>query len=108
MDVAIAHSLQKLAIIKQQYESKQAKLDVEQNIQRIRPQTIAIFYLFNPFTILSCVSKSSIIFTNLSVVMATLWASLGNTRTLSLKVSTTNETQAMHPCPWYGWRLHPT
>ncbi|KAI7877137.1 PIG-U-domain-containing protein [Lichtheimia hyalospora FSU 10163] len=78
IDVAIAHSLQKLAIIKQQYESKQPKLDVEQNMRRIRPQTIAILYLFNPFTILSCVSKSSILFTNLSVIMATLWASLGN------------------------------
>jgi phosphatidylinositol glycan class U len=55
---------------KQQVYTKMPKLEVEKGIKSIDPWTVAALYLFNPLTILSCVSKSTLIFTNLSIVLA--------------------------------------
>ncbi|KAI9019341.1 GPI transamidase subunit PIG-U [Phycomyces nitens] len=78
LDVVIAHALQKICRAKQARDIGKPKLAIETG-PPILPSTVAALYLFNPFTILSCVSKSTILFTNLSIVMSLLWASLGNT-----------------------------
>ncbi|KAI8099917.1 GPI transamidase subunit PIG-U [Halteromyces radiatus] len=76
-DIAIAHCLQKITLMKQQFERNQPTLAIEKEIDLIHPTTVAALYLFNPLTILSCVSKSTILFTNLSVIMALSWALIG-------------------------------
>lgn len=70
MDVAVAHGLQKITRAKQAQDATRPKLAVENAMHPIQPWVVAAFYLFNPFTILSCVSRSTILFTNLSVVAA--------------------------------------
>jgi phosphatidylinositol glycan class U len=54
------------------------KLKIESGQSPISPSTVAALYLFNPLTLLSCASKSTIIFTNLSIVLALLSISKGN------------------------------
>lgn len=52
-------------------------LDIEKKLSLIHPTLISALYLFNPFTVLSCISRSTIIFSNLSVIMALFWSLLG-------------------------------
>ncbi|KAI8339751.1 GPI transamidase subunit PIG-U [Chlamydoabsidia padenii] len=70
LDIVIAHTLQKITHLKQQREMELPKLTVEEKLPLINPTTVAALYLYNPLTILSCVSRSTILFTNLSVIMA--------------------------------------
>ncbi|KAI9316603.1 GPI transamidase subunit PIG-U [Dichotomocladium elegans] len=89
VDAAIAHALQRIAVIQQQEECHQPKLAVEKQTaaaaaKRIRPFTVAALYLFNPLTIASCISKSTLIFTNLSIAMAILASRLGRVHTAML------------------------
>ncbi|KAI8364651.1 GPI transamidase subunit PIG-U [Radiomyces spectabilis] len=74
VDMIIAHCLGKIAIMKQGRYAEQPKLKVEEKLSGLQPSTVVYLYLFNPLTILSCVSKSTILFTNLSIVMAIFWA----------------------------------
>lgn len=82
IDTAIAVCLQKIAVLQQVQDAGKPKLAIEKEKRLLRPSTIAALYLFNPLSILSCVSKSSIIFTNLSIVMALLWAQTGTCATI--------------------------
>ncbi|CEI96442.1 hypothetical protein RMCBS344292_10603 [Rhizopus microsporus] len=74
IDVIIAYALSIITTIKQQ--QPEPKLSIEKT--SISPSTVAALYLFNPFTILNCVSKSTLIFTNLSIILAVLSALRGN------------------------------
>lgn len=76
IDLIIALALQTITQFKQQRErTTKAFLTVEsENREFIQPSTVAALYLFNPLTILSCVSKSTIIFTHLSISLALLSA----------------------------------
>ncbi|KAG1454790.1 hypothetical protein G6F56_007235 [Rhizopus delemar] len=74
IDLTIAYALSLITTFKQQKPTPKLKGE-----EFISPNTVAALYLFNPFTILSCASQSTLLFTNLSVVMATLSGSKGNT-----------------------------
>lgn len=73
IDLTIAYALSLITTFKQQKPTPKLKGE-----EFISPNTVAALYLFNPFTILSCASQSTLLFTNLSVVMATLSGSKGN------------------------------
>lgn len=77
MDIIIAHSLSNITRLKQQRDTLTVRLKVERDIQPILPETVAGLYLLNPLTILSCVSKSTLLFTNLSIVLSLLSALKG-------------------------------
>lgn len=77
IDAAIALCLQKITLLHQTQDAEKPKLAIEKDKQPIHPSTVAALYLFNPLAILSCISRSSVIFTNLSIVVALLWAQLG-------------------------------
>ncbi|KAL1929598.1 hypothetical protein VTP01DRAFT_1736 [Rhizomucor pusillus] len=79
IDAAIALCLQKITLLHQTQDAEKPKLAIEKDKQPIHPSTVAALYLFNPLAILSCISRSSVIFTNLSIVVALLWAQLGRT-----------------------------
>jgi phosphatidylinositol glycan class U len=74
IDVIIAYTLSCITELKQQANANKPVLKVEQDQPSIKPITVAALYLFNPLTILSCISKSTLIFTNLSIAMALLSA----------------------------------
>ncbi|KAG1139108.1 hypothetical protein G6F37_006748 [Rhizopus arrhizus] len=76
LDLIIAYALSAITFIKQQQPAP--KLKIEETY--ISPNTVAALYLFNPFSILSCASQSTLLFTNLSIVMATLSALKGNVK----------------------------
>lgn len=80
MDIVIAYSLSTITQLKQQRDALKGRLEVERDIQPISPSTVAALYLFNPLTILSCVSKSTLLVTNLSIVLSLLSALKGKTR----------------------------
>ncbi|ORY96119.1 GPI transamidase subunit PIG-U [Syncephalastrum racemosum] len=73
MDVAVAHCLQRITSLKQSRFTLQ-RLTVEAAASALHPAVTAALYLFNPLTILSCLSRSSILFTNLTIVIALLSA----------------------------------
>lgn len=73
MDVAVAHCLQRIHHLKRSRLPLE-RLPVEISAPELHPTVTAALYLFNPLTILSCVSRSSILFTNLSIVIALLSA----------------------------------
>jgi phosphatidylinositol glycan class U len=77
IDIIIAYALSLITQLKQQRDAKEQKLKAERDITPILPCTVAALYLFNPLTILSCVSKSTLSFTNLSIIMALLSALKG-------------------------------
>lgn len=77
IDLIIAHALFLITQLKQQRDTSLKKLQVEKDISPILPSTVAALYLFNPFTILSCVSRSTLLFTNLSIVLSLLSALKG-------------------------------
>ncbi|KAG1111924.1 hypothetical protein G6F42_014889 [Rhizopus arrhizus] len=74
LDVIIAYTLSCITQLKQQADINKPALQVEQGRSPIQPTTVAALYLFNPLTILSCISKSTLVFTNLSIAMALLSA----------------------------------
>ncbi|CAO3649261.1 unnamed protein product [Cunninghamella blakesleeana] len=76
LDIIIAHTLQSIAKLKREREKSMPTLDIEKNLTLIHPTLISALYLFNPFTVLSCISRSTIIFSNLSVIMALFWSLL--------------------------------
>lgn len=80
MDIVIAYSLSTITQLKQQRDALKGRLEVERDIQPISPSTVAALYLFNPLTILSCVSKSTLLVTNLSIVLSLLSALKGKTK----------------------------
>ncbi|GBB85482.1 hypothetical protein RclHR1_00120036 [Rhizophagus clarus] len=69
MDLILAYCLTDIAGIKQQLYYNFPKLEIELKDNEIDPWIVAGFYLFNPLTIASCLSKSTIIFTNLSIIL---------------------------------------
>ncbi|MBM6385795.1 MAG: hypothetical protein JSY10_17700 [Paenibacillus sp.] len=77
VDLLIAYALSTITQLKQQRDKSIKKLQVERDITPILPSTVAALYLFNPLTILSCVSRSTLLFTNLSIVLALLSALKG-------------------------------
>lgn len=77
VDLLIAYALSTITQLKQQRDKSVKKLQVERDITPILPSTVAALYLFNPFTILSCVSRSTLLFSNLSIVLALLSALKG-------------------------------
>lgn len=80
IDLIIAYALSNITHLKQKRDTTQQKLKVERNWIPISPTTVAALYLFNPFSILSCVSKSTLLFTNLSIVLSLLSALKGKTK----------------------------
>lgn len=76
IDLMIALALEKITRLKQQreLEKKEFLRDERENRDFILPGTVAALYLFNPLTILSCISKSTIIFNHLSISLALLSA----------------------------------
>lgn len=77
IDIIIAYSLSTITQLKQKRDVTRQKLKVERDTIPILPTTVAALYLFNPFAILSCVAKSTLLFTNLSIVLALLSALKG-------------------------------
>lgn len=77
IDIIIAYSLSTITQLKQQRNASTLRLKVERDITPISPSTVAALYLFNPLTILSCISKSTLLFTNLSIVLSLLSALKG-------------------------------
>lgn len=77
IDIIIAYSLSTITQLKQQRDASTLRLKVERDITPISPSTVAALYLFNPLTILSCISKSTLLFTNLSIVLSLLSALKG-------------------------------
>ncbi|KAI8088292.1 GPI transamidase subunit PIG-U [Thamnidium elegans] len=80
VDLLIAYALSTITQLKQQRDKSIKKLQVERDITPILPSTVAALYLFNPLTILSCVSRSTLLFTNLSIVLALLSALKGKSK----------------------------
>lgn len=80
IDLIIAYALSTITALKQKRDTNQQKLKVERNWIPISPTTVAALYLFNPLTLLSCVSKSTLLFTNLSIVLSLLSALKGKTK----------------------------
>ncbi|CAO3630127.1 unnamed protein product [Mucor fragilis] len=74
LDIIIAYTLSCITQLKQQADVSKPVLQVEQGRSPIQPTTVAALYLFNPLTLLSCISKSTLIFTNLSIALALLSA----------------------------------
>jgi phosphatidylinositol glycan class U len=72
IDILIAHALSLITFHKQQRDV--LKLKDERDLKPIDPSTVAALYLLNPLTIVSCVAKSTLLFTNLSITMALLSA----------------------------------
>ncbi|GAB5589792.1 hypothetical protein Unana1_04692 [Umbelopsis nana] len=70
VDTYIGYLLTVITQDKQQVYANIPKLEVEKGIKCIDPWTVAALYLFNPLTIFSCVSKSTLIFTNLAIVLS--------------------------------------
>jgi phosphatidylinositol glycan class U len=70
VDTYIGYILAVITQYKQKIYADKPKLEVEKGMQSIDPWMVAALYLFNPLTILTCVSKSTLIFTNLSIVLA--------------------------------------
>ncbi|CAB4411706.1 unnamed protein product [Rhizophagus irregularis] len=72
MDLILAYCLMNIAGIKQQlyYNFPKLEIELKDNVPKeIDPWVVTGFYLFNPLTIASCLSKSTIIFTNLSIIL---------------------------------------
>ncbi|CAO3653942.1 unnamed protein product [Cunninghamella echinulata] len=78
LDIIIAHALQTITKMKREREKSMPTLAIEKKLSLIHPTLISALYLFNPFTILSCISRSTIIFSNLSIIMALFWSLLEN------------------------------
>ncbi|KAI9491481.1 GPI transamidase component-like protein [Zychaea mexicana] len=77
IDITIAHCLYRIKQTKPQPTPLSNETNATTNNNNgntLQPHLVAALYLFNPFTVLSCVSRSSIIFSNLSIVMAILCA----------------------------------
>ncbi|CAM0137488.1 hypothetical protein VKS41_003149 [Umbelopsis sp. WA50703] len=70
VDTYIGYLLTTISYDKQRIYEKLPKLEVEKGKNDIDPWTVAALYLFNPLTIASCISKSTILFTNLSIVLS--------------------------------------
>ncbi|CAG8655607.1 593_t:CDS:2, partial [Funneliformis caledonium] len=76
-DLILAYFLTDIARIKQQLYNNFPRIEIElkENVSKeIDPWIIAGLYLFNPLTIASCLSQSTIIFTNLSIVFGTYYS----------------------------------
>ncbi|KAL1925673.1 uncharacterized protein VTP21DRAFT_556 [Calcarisporiella thermophila] len=73
-DLAIAYGLSEVTRRKQQIYSNKKALDEERGKAEITPFSVAALYLFNPLTIASCVSKSTVIFSNAAIVGAVVYA----------------------------------
>ncbi|CAG8581623.1 15958_t:CDS:2 [Funneliformis mosseae] len=76
-DLILAYFLTDIARIKQQLYNNFPRIEIElkENVSKeIDPWIIAGLYLFNPLTIASCLSQSTIIFTNLSIVLGTYYS----------------------------------
>ncbi|KAI7865524.1 GPI transamidase subunit PIG-U [Spinellus fusiger] len=69
LDGVVAYGLAKICAKKQSTDPCTAT---------VSPLKVATLYLFHPFSILSCVSRSTLIFTNASIVLALVWASHGH------------------------------
>ncbi|KAI8065528.1 GPI transamidase subunit PIG-U [Gongronella butleri] len=74
LDLAIGFVLMRMARRKQAQEASAAQLEVERQSGRVDPALVAAMYLFSPWTVLSCVSQSTVLFSNVSVIMAVFWA----------------------------------
>ncbi|RUP48956.1 hypothetical protein BC936DRAFT_143574 [Jimgerdemannia flammicorona] len=76
-DITIAYLLTEITTKKQAIYGVKPKLEVEKGAKGIEPWVVGALYLFNPLSILSCVSKSTLIFTNASIVLAVYYALQG-------------------------------
>ncbi|RIA78873.1 GPI transamidase subunit PIG-U [Glomus cerebriforme] len=77
-DLILAYYLTDITRMKQQLYCHFPRLKVELKTKEIDPWIVAGLYLFNPFTIASCLSKSTIIFTNLSIILGTYYSLKNN------------------------------
>ncbi|CAG8489483.1 2933_t:CDS:2 [Acaulospora morrowiae] len=80
-DLLLAYLLANISRIKQQLYKDYPRLDIELKAGKpieIDPWIISGLYLFNPLTIASCLSQSTIIFTNLSIVLGTYYSLKNN------------------------------
>ncbi|CAG8440768.1 2157_t:CDS:2 [Ambispora leptoticha] len=84
IDLLLAYLLSQISRIKQQlYKDLPRVDDIEliddnKNEEEESSWVVAGLYLFNPFTIATCLSKSTITFTNLSIALGTFYSLKGN------------------------------
>ncbi|KAG9299526.1 hypothetical protein G9A89_020697 [Geosiphon pyriformis] len=82
IDLLIAYVLSGITRIKQDFYKNLPRLDIElvdgNRPNEIDPWVVAGLYLFNPFTIATCLSRSTIVFTNLAIVLGTYYSLRGN------------------------------
>ncbi|CAG8459563.1 11735_t:CDS:10 [Diversispora eburnea] len=76
IDLVLAYLLANITRIKQELYKDYPRLDIE--LDEINPWIISGLYLFNPLTIASCLSQSTIIFTNLSIILGTYYSLKNN------------------------------
>ncbi|CAG8688722.1 15264_t:CDS:2, partial [Dentiscutata erythropus] len=70
--LVLAYLLANITRIKQELYKDYPRLDIE--LDEINPWIISGLYLFNPLTIASCLSQSTLIFTNLSIILGTYYS----------------------------------
>ncbi|KAF0484063.1 PIG-U-domain-containing protein [Gigaspora margarita] len=80
-DLLIAYLLANITRIKQHLYKDFPRIDVELyegKPKEIDPWIVSGLYLFNPLTVASCLSRSTLLFTNLSVVLGTYYSLRNN------------------------------
>ncbi|KAK3807933.1 MAG: major facilitator superfamily permease Cdc91p [Benniella sp.] len=85
-DLAIGFMLLRITAIKDQYsvtEKKVRQYGGKEEEPGMDGLTVATLYLFNPFTIASCVGKSTILFSNMAAV-AGIWMGMRRNKTLAM------------------------
>ncbi|KAF9419364.1 hypothetical protein BGZ94_009437 [Podila epigama] len=85
-DLAIGYMLLQIATLKEKAWERETKIReyggrVETTV--MTALTVASLYLFNPYTIASCIGRSTILFSNMAVV-AGIWMGMKGDRTLAM------------------------
>eukprot|EP00123_Amoebidium_parasiticum_P010551 comp20179_c0_seq1/m.25023 comp20179_c0_seq1/g.25023 ORF comp20179_c0_seq1/g.25023 comp20179_c0_seq1/m.25023 type:complete len:427 (-) comp20179_c0_seq1:162-1442(-) len=62
----------------------------------LAPLTVVMFYVFNPYSVMVCVGQSTIVFTNLAIVLALYWALKGRVFMSSFAVAAATY-QSLYP-----------
>ncbi|CAG8590994.1 993_t:CDS:2 [Paraglomus brasilianum] len=76
LDLVFAYLIQEITRIKQQLYKDCPRSDGDEG--EIEPWVVAGCYLLNPLTIATCLSKSTVVFTNFAVVASVYYAMKGN------------------------------
>ncbi|KAF9314574.1 hypothetical protein BG003_004056 [Podila horticola] len=85
-DLAIGYMLLQITALKDRASAKESKIREYGNSLEapgIAGLTVATLYLFNPYTIVSCIGRSTILFSNMAVV-AGIWMGMKGDRGLAM------------------------